>query len=64
MLLALGVASLFNHSRDPNLNYRVDKEQKARAQLFCQPGLPKFLLTGCKLLVDHHIHCCQANRGR
>ena len=27
MLLALGAASLFNHSKQPNLNYTVDHEQ-------------------------------------
>ena len=27
MLLALGVGSLFNHSRKPNLDYRVDPDQ-------------------------------------
>ena len=64
MLLALGVASLLNHSRNPNLDYRLHKEQKACAQLLCQPDLPKLLLTGCKLLVDHHFHCCQAHCGR
>ena len=26
MLLALGVGSLFNHSRRPNLNYRIDSK--------------------------------------
>ena len=61
MLLALGIASLLNHSFDPNLNYRVDKEQKARPHLFCRPGLPKLVLIECKLLVDRHIHCCQAH---
>lgn len=28
MLLALGVASLFNHSDEPNLDYRIDKTRK------------------------------------
>ena len=27
MLLALGVGSLFNHSRNPNLDYRIDHDQ-------------------------------------
>ncbi|KAL3141986.1 hypothetical protein ABBQ32_004630 [Trebouxia sp. C0010 RCD-2024] len=27
MLLALGVGSLFNHSRQPNLDYRVDHDK-------------------------------------
>lgn len=27
MLLALGVGSLFNHSRQPNLDYRIDHDK-------------------------------------
>lgn len=30
MLLALGLGSLFNHSRRPNLDYRVDGREQAR----------------------------------
>ncbi len=32
MLLALGLGSLFNHSRRPNLDYRVDGREQARSK--------------------------------
>lgn len=33
MLLALGAASLFNHSRTPNMDYRIDHSNKVHALL-------------------------------
>lgn len=34
MLLALGLGSLFNHARVPNLDYRVDSAQQVSGCVF------------------------------